>query len=73
MLLPAVLLTPMILAAEPVRLEVPDRIYDHGTQTSTFKGDADKRMKLAYSGTQSKVPCGNNPYCGIWTYDKDTD
>jgi hypothetical protein len=66
-LLPTVLLTPMImapepvtpmsLAAEPVRLEIPEQTYDHRTQTSTFKGNADKRFKLAYTWTQTQQPC----------------
>ncbi len=54
MLLPAVLLTPMILAAEPIRLEVPDTTYNHRTQTSTINGDAAKRKKLAMTGTSTQ-------------------
>jgi hypothetical protein len=50
-MLPVVFLTPMILAAEPVRLELPDQTYDHRTQTSTFMGDPAKRLKLAFSTT----------------------
>jgi hypothetical protein len=59
MLLTTVLLTPMILAAEPVRLEVPQQTYDHRTQTSTFKGEAEKRLKLAYSTTSTHTPVGS--------------
>jgi len=47
------LLTPMIMAAEPVRVEMVDWSYDHQTQTSTLKGDADKRIRLAFSQTQT--------------------
>jgi hypothetical protein len=53
MMLAATLLTPMILAAEPVRLEVLDQTYDHQTQTSAFNGNPDKRIRLAYSNTRT--------------------
>jgi hypothetical protein len=59
MLLTTVLLTPMILAAEPVRLEVPEQSYDHRTQTSTIKGSAEKRLKMAYSSTNTWLPTGS--------------
>jgi hypothetical protein len=53
MALPAVLLTPLLLTAEPVRLQVPDLTYDHATQSSTIT-TADKRYKLTlFSGTQT--------------------
>jgi hypothetical protein len=45
MMLATALLTPMILAAEPVRLEVLDQTYDHQTQTSAFNGNPDKRIR----------------------------
>lgn len=38
MLIAPILLTPLMLAVEPARIEMPDLIYDHKTQTSTFKG-----------------------------------
>jgi len=57
MLATTVLLTPMILAAEPVRLEMLDQTYDHRTQTSTFKGDPDKRLRLAWSHTSTSKAC----------------
>ena len=59
MLAATVLLTPMILAAEPVRLEIIDQTYDHRTQTSTFKVDPDKRLKLAYTTTTTYNPTGS--------------
>ncbi len=70
MLLPAVLLTPMILAAEPVRLEVPDQTYDHRTQTSTFTGNSDKRIKMAYSTTTT---CHYDSYWKRQICDPDQD
>jgi hypothetical protein len=54
MLLPAILLTPMVLAAEPVPLDRVEQTYDHRTQTSTFTGDPDKRLKMAVSGTSTQ-------------------
>jgi hypothetical protein len=38
-MLPAILLTPLMLAGQPAHIVVPDRLYDHSTQTSTFKGN----------------------------------
>ena|SRR5215831_13623597 len=70
MLATTVLLTPMILAAEPVRLEIPDWSYDHGSQTSTIKGDSNKRFRLAYTSTQTGPNIGAPPG-GM--YDSDTD
>jgi hypothetical protein len=65
----------MILAAEPVRMEIPDQTYDHRTQTSTFKGEvdkekADKRLKLAYSSTSTTPPVNT---CRPCMPDSDSD
>lgn len=56
-MLATALLTPMILAVEPVRLEMLDQTYDHQTQTSTFTGNPDKRLRLAWSHTSTSKPC----------------
>jgi hypothetical protein len=50
-------LTPMILAAEPVRLEMHDQTYDHRTQTSTFAGNSDMRLRLAWTHTSTSRTC----------------
>jgi hypothetical protein len=72
MLLTATLLTPMLLAAEPIRLDIPDRTYDHQTQTSTFKGSAKKRLKLASTlTTTNNNPCGPDNRFRCSDYDKD--
>ena len=34
----AFLLTPLMLAAEPISLDMPERTYDHRTQNSTYNG-----------------------------------
>lgn len=57
MLATAILLTPMILAAEPVQLEMLDQIYDHRTQTSTVMGNPDKRLRLAWTNTSTQSNC----------------
>jgi|HubBroStandDraft_1064217.scaffolds.fasta_scaffold1227396_2 hypothetical protein len=62
MLAAAVLVTPMILAVEPVRLEVPDQTYDHRTQTATM-ANPDKRIRLAYSRTNSFPPNCRDTHC----------
>ena len=55
MLVPTILLSPLALTAEPVRLDIPDFTYSHSTQTSVIKGNLDKRFKLALTmmGTQT--------------------
>jgi hypothetical protein len=70
MLAPIVLVTPMILAAEPVRLEMLDQTYDHRTQTSTFTGNPDKRLRLAYSSTTTYPEGAQN---GWRSKDSDSD
>jgi hypothetical protein len=58
-----VLVTPMILAVEPVRLEILDQTYDHRTQTAIMKESADKRIRLAYSRTNSFPPSCRESRC----------
>jgi len=70
MLATTVLLTPMILAAEPVRLEMLDQTYDHRTQTSTFTGNPDKRLRLAFSSTRTYPNGTQNAWRNI---DSDSD
>lgn len=48
-----VLLTPLMLAAQPVDIQIPDRSYDHQRQVGTFKGDSAKGMQLAGTYTTS--------------------
>jgi hypothetical protein len=67
-MLPTMLLTPLLLTAEPVRLEVPDMTYNHSTQTSTVRAGVDNRTKLALTmnGTQTYAFNGR-------PYDADND
>ncbi len=52
-MLEAALLTPLLLGAEPARVEIPDWSYDHQTQTSILKSGSDKRRLSAWTQTWS--------------------
>ena len=58
------LLTPIMLAAEPVRLNVPDQTYDHATQISTFVGGGNGWTPVSQSFTRGD---------GYRTNDNDSD
>jgi hypothetical protein len=60
-MLPAVLLTPLMLAAEMVRTDLPEQVYDHRTQTSTFKGSVADQVKAKYTFTHTTDPSGRTP------------
>lgn len=64
-MVPAILLTPLILAAEPVQIPVPDRSYDHYTQTSRFHGDMSTVKKARFTSTRTQSSSGS--------YDTDSD
>jgi hypothetical protein len=56
-MVPAVLLTPLLLAAEPAWIKPPEITYDHGTQTSTFNGVDAVKVKFTWTHTfQIKGP-----------------
>jgi len=52
-MLPAILLTPLMLAGQPAHIVVPDRSYDHSTQTSTFKGNVSNRLAATFTSTHT--------------------
>jgi hypothetical protein len=52
-MVPVVLLTPLMLAADPVKLTMPQKAYDHRTQTSGFDHN------LARTFTSSHVQKSN--------------
>jgi hypothetical protein len=49
MLVAPLLLTPLMLAAEPVLIEIPDHTYDHRTQTSTLKGNVANQVRYTFT------------------------
>jgi len=51
------LLTPLMLATAPVRIEVPEGIYNHGTQMSEY-GELTTAQRRTYNGTQTFSPYG---------------
>jgi len=50
-----ILLTPLMLATDPVLLQMPDRTYDHQAQVSTFDGELTNVLKarMTYINTQT--------------------
>lgn len=61
-MLETAILTPLLLGAEPVRVELPDWSYDHQTQTSTLKSAPDKRLRFAWTQTWSQPRSFGEPY-----------
>jgi hypothetical protein len=56
------LLTPMMLASEPVQLQMPDSSYDHQSQVSNFKGQPSNVLKatMTYTNTQTDPGGGHS-------------
>jgi hypothetical protein len=52
-MLPAILLSPLMLAGQPAHIVVPDRLYNHSTQTSTFEGKVSNLMKARFTSTHT--------------------
>ena len=51
------LLTPLMLATAPVRIEVPEGIYNHVSQISEY-GELTTAQRRTYNGTQTFSPTG---------------
>jgi hypothetical protein len=64
-MLPAMLLTPLMLTAEPVHVDTPEQTYDHSTQTSTLKQQVDHRLAQRMKSTVASLcTYSNNDKCG---------
>jgi hypothetical protein len=64
-MLQAVLLTPLMLTAEPVNVNTPEQTYNHSTQTSTFEHQVDHRLAQRMKTTvASMCTYSNNDSCG---------
>jgi hypothetical protein len=66
----AFMLTPLMLAAEPVSINIPEQTYDHRTQTSTYKG-LEGLNRMAATIRSSKCSRGGGGPCGDISYDFD--
>jgi hypothetical protein len=63
--LPVILLTPLMLTAEPVNVDTLEQTYDHSTQTSTFKHQVDHRLAQRMKSTVANLcTYSNNDRCG---------
>jgi hypothetical protein len=74
-MLPAALLSPLILASEPIRLEMLDLKYDHAKQTSTFGDHVSDQLKarLTYTTQISTTVKDGKSVTNVDADDRDED
>lgn len=51
------LLTPLMLVTAPVRIDMPEGVYNHATQTNAY-ADGQTTPSLTFAGTQTFAPNG---------------
>jgi hypothetical protein len=70
-MLSSFLLTPLLLAAEPVSINIPESTYDHRSQTSTFTALGDRLAAAKCCTTKSLCTYSNKNACGDSNFSTD--
>lgn len=47
------LLTPMLLASSPAKIDLPEMVYDHRSQTTVITGQYQEAQMRTWGGTQT--------------------